>query len=143
MICDEVIYFIYIYIVCFFLARSIRVLELEFIPRWIWNDSNRINRICMQKRFTNELFGADTKKFSIVIVGFRYGYKLAARAQLLEVVLGGEQAIEVDPPAIEEGVISNSFTKKLGRKKRVEFDVGIARRRGDIPPKFFYPRSNI
>lgn len=47
MICDEVIYFIYIYIVCFFLARSIRVLELEFIPRWIWNDSNRINRICM------------------------------------------------------------------------------------------------
>ena len=48
MICDEVIYFIYIYIVCFFLARSrVRVLELEFIPRWIWNDSNRINRICM------------------------------------------------------------------------------------------------
>lgn len=47
MICDEVIYFFFIYIVCFFLARSIRVLELEFIPRWIWNDSNRINRICM------------------------------------------------------------------------------------------------
>lgn len=48
MICDEVIYFIYIYIVCFFLARSrVRVLELEFIPRWTWNDSNRINRICM------------------------------------------------------------------------------------------------
>lgn len=48
MICDEVIYFIYIYIVCFFLARSrVRVLELEFIPRWTWNDSNRINRICI------------------------------------------------------------------------------------------------
>lgn len=40
-------YLFYIYIVCFFLARSIRVLELEFIPRWAWNDSNRINRICM------------------------------------------------------------------------------------------------
>lgn len=40
-------YLFYIYIVCFFLARSIRVLELEFIPRWTWNDSNRINRICI------------------------------------------------------------------------------------------------
>lgn len=43
-------------------------------------------------------------------------YKLAAKAQLFEVVLGGEQPIEVDPPAIEEGVISNSFLRSLGER---------------------------
>lgn len=40
---------------------------------------------------------------------------MAAKAQLFEVVLGGEQPIEVDPPAIEEE-ISNSFLRSLGER---------------------------
>lgn len=47
---------------------------------------------------------------------------MAAKARVFEVVLGGEQPIEVDPPASREGGRNFELvSEKLGRKKRVRW----------------------
>lgn len=47
---------------------------------------------------------------------------MAAKARVFEVVLGGEQPIEVDPPASREGERNFELvSEKLGRKKRVRW----------------------